>query len=135
MEVRNCKECGKIFNYMEGAPVCPACAKKIEEKFEDVKEYIYDNPNASINQVAEDNEISVQQIKRWIREERLAFSDNSEIGIECEKCGAMIRTGRFCQACKRRLENTLGSMYQEKRVAPQPKRRGSAEGKMRFLDR
>ena len=48
MEVRNCKECGKIFNYVEGAPLCPACAKKMEGKFEEVKEYIYDNPRASI---------------------------------------------------------------------------------------
>lgn len=135
MEVRNCKECGKIFNYVEGAPLCPACAKKMEDKFEGVKEYIYDNPNASINQVAEDNEVSVQQIKRWIREERLSFSDSSEIGIECEKCGAMIKTGRFCKACKKRLETTFGNMYQVKK-APEPRKRpGSAEAKMRFLDR
>ena len=135
MEVRNCKECGKIFNYVEGAPLCPACAKKMEGKFEEVKEYIYDNPRASINQVAEDNEVSVQQIKRWIREERLSFSDSSEIGLECEKCGAMIKTGRFCKACKRRLENTFGNMYQTPKAPVQKKKAGSAEARMRFLDR
>ena len=52
MEVRNCKECGKIFNYMEGAPLCPACTKKQEEVYLQVKEYVYNNPGASINQVA-----------------------------------------------------------------------------------
>lgn len=134
MEVRNCKECGKLFNFMEGAPICPACNKKLEEKFVEVKEYVYDNPGSTINQVAEDNDVSVQQVKRWIREERLSFSDNSEIGIECEKCGAMIKTGRFCQKCKKNLENSFGSMYQTKREPVQRKRPGSAEAKMRFLD-
>ena len=27
-----CKECGKIFNFIEGAPMCPACVKKLNEK-------------------------------------------------------------------------------------------------------
>ena len=135
MEARNCKECGKLFNYMEGAPVCPACAKKLEDKFVEVKEYVYDNPSATINQVAEDNEVSTQQIKRWIKEERLAFSESSPIGIECEKCGAMIKTGRFCKNCKRMLENSFGNMYQTKKQAVERKRPGSAEAKMRFLDR
>lgn len=134
MEVRNCKECGKMFNYMEGTQVCPACAKKLEEKYAVVKEYVYNNPGASINQVAEENEVSVKQIKRWIREERLCFSESSDIGIECEKCGAMIKTGRFCQKCKKQLENSFGNMYQVKKEPPVRKKKGSSDGKMRFLD-
>lgn len=134
MEVRNCKECGKLFNYMGGMPICPTCSKKLEDKFEEVKEYIYDNPGANINQVAEENDVSVKQIKHWVREERLCFADNSELGIECEKCGVMIKTGRFCQKCKKQLENSLSNMYETKKEpAVQKKKTGSADGKMRFL--
>ena len=104
MEVRNCADCGKMFNYMGGTPLCAACAKKLEDKFDAVKEYVYDNPRATINEVAEENEVSVRQIKRWIREERLAFSDDSPIGIECEGCGKTIRTGRYCE--KKHWENS-----------------------------
>ena len=25
MEVKNCKECGRLFNYMGGAPLCDGC--------------------------------------------------------------------------------------------------------------
>lgn len=135
MEVRNCKDCGKLFNYMGGVPVCTACSKKLEEKFAEVKEYIYDNPNCNINQVADANDVSVQQIKHWIREERLSFSDSSEIGIECEKCGAMIKTGRFCQRCKKHLEDTFGNMYQPKRGTAPVKKKTTADAKMRFLDK
>ena len=135
MEVRNCKEWGKIFNYMEGAPLCPACTKKQEEVYLQVKEYVYNNPGASINQVAEENEVTVQQIKRWIREEKLAFSEQSDIGLECENCGAMILTGRFCQTCKKALGNKLGNAYHKASAPKAPaKKKGSAEARMRFLD-
>ncbi len=70
MEVRNCKGCGKIFNYIGGMPMCEACKKELEDKFQQVKAYIYDNRDADINQVAEDNDVSVQQIRQWVREER-----------------------------------------------------------------
>lgn len=52
MEVRNCKGCGKIFNYIGGMPMCEACKKELEDKFQQVKAYIYDNRDADINQVA-----------------------------------------------------------------------------------
>ena len=32
MDVRNCKNCGKLFQYV-GKPLCPACNKKLEDKF------------------------------------------------------------------------------------------------------
>lgn len=135
MEVRNCKECGKIFNYMEGAPFCPSCVKKMNEKYEQVKEYVYENPGVSINQVAEENEVSVQQIKRWIREEKLEFSEQSDIGIECEKCGAMIKTGRFCNKCKKIMEDTFGNVYQKPKAPVKKERKPDANARMRFLDR
>ena len=39
MDVRNCKMCGHLFNYTN-SPLCPQCNKKLEERFQDVKEYI-----------------------------------------------------------------------------------------------
>ena len=32
MDVRNCKNCGKLFQFV-GKPICPACNKKLEDKF------------------------------------------------------------------------------------------------------
>ena len=36
MDVRNCKECGRLFNYIGGQRLCPACKDKLEEKFAQV---------------------------------------------------------------------------------------------------
>lgn len=106
MDVRNCKMCGAIFNF-DGSPLCPKCRRKMEEKFSVVKEYILKNPSSSISVISEETEVPIQQLKRWIREERLSFSKESGVVIQCEKCGAPILTGRFCKECKRTMTRSL----------------------------
>ena len=41
MDVRNCKQCGRLFNFIGGAPICPECNKAAEDKFDDVKLGVY----------------------------------------------------------------------------------------------
>ena len=80
--------------------LCPVCKEELEVTFQAVKKYVEDNRGASVQQVVEDCGVEIQQIREWIREERLEFSEGSSIGVACEKCGASIRTGRFCEKCK-----------------------------------
>lgn len=134
MDVRNCKECGNLFNFISGPPLCPACLKKIEDKFGQVKEYIYDNPRCGIREVSEANEVPVPIIKKWIREERLSFSPDSMIGLECECCGKTIYTGRYCDACKGKVTQRLESAYKKPEPAPAPKSQSDHQNKMRFLN-
>ena len=37
MELMNCRNCKKLFNYIAGEKLCPACKEKLEEKFQKVK--------------------------------------------------------------------------------------------------
>lgn len=135
MEVRNCKQCGRMFNYMGGVPLCPKCKDKLEDKFAEVKEYVRQNPGATIQMVSEDNDVSVQQIKQWIREERLEFSKDSPVGIECEICGASIRTGRYCEACKKSVTDGFRQAIATPPpvVQPDKSKRSKDSDKMRFL--
>lgn len=93
MEVRNCRGCGKLYNYIGGPyrNLCPNCIEKIEEKYLEVKEYIQDHHNATMTEVAEECDVSTRQIEQWIRDERLVIADDSPIGITCERCGASIK--------------------------------------------
>lgn len=134
MDVRNCKDCGKLFNYIGGVPLCPTCVKKLDDKFVQVKEYIYDHPKAGVQEVSEENDVTPGQIRKWIREERLAFAEDSPIGLACESCGALIKTGRFCKQCKDKMANNLGNLYQEKVQEPQKRKDFHDRAKMRFLD-
>lgn len=133
MEVKTCRQCKRIFNYLSGAPICPGCKKKLEDKFVEVRDYIRENPTEGINEVAEANEVSANQIRRWIREERLAFSEKSGIGIDCESCGKMIRSGRLCENCKNRLLGKVDDMYHSDDSVVAKKHREAA--RMRFLDK
>ncbi|MCD7825031.1 MAG: flagellar protein [Clostridiaceae bacterium] len=132
MDVRNCKKCGKLFNF-DGDSLCPACAKEMEEKFFVVREYIYKNPSAGMAVVAEDNDVPIQQIKKWIRQERLTFSRESGISIDCEACGKPILTGRYCKECKGKMTNKFSSAYVEKPAEQKDGTKISSKGKMRFF--
>ncbi len=135
MDVRNCKGCGKLFNYLSGPPLCPNCAQALDVKFEEVKEYVYDHPRCGIQEVSEEMDIPISQIKQWIREERLAFAEDSMIGLECEACGITIKTGRYCKNCKDKLAKGLGNLYHEDKPAPAQKPKDPRENpKMRFLN-
>ncbi len=135
MDVRNCRGCGRLFNYMTGAPLCPSCITALDVKFEEVKEYVYDHPRVGMQEVSEVMEVSISQIKQWIREERLAFADDSMIGLECEGCGVIIKTGRYCKSCKDRLAKGLSELYPEENKPAIKQKTAREESKMRFLDK
>ena len=132
MDVRNCKGCGKLFNHIQGPPLCPTCIKALDLKFEEVKEYVYDHPRVDMQEVSEKFDVSIAQIKQWIREERLAFAEDSMIGLDCESCGVTMKTGRFCKADK------LARGFQDLYPSPEPPKLKPADTKenprMRFLD-
>ena len=131
VDVINCKGCGRLFNALTRTRLCPNCQAKLEEKFQEVKKYINDNPGSTIDAVSQECDVSAKQIKQWIRDERLSFSEESMQGIECEQCGTMIRSGRFCEACKNKLQNELRSATY---VQPtETKKQNRDKDRMRFL--
>ena len=134
MNVKNCRRCGKIFNYIGGQPICPTCREDIEKKFNTVKEYIRENPKASIPQICEECEVDTSQLQQWIREERLVFADDSPVGIPCEGCGTMIHTGKYCEKCKADLAKGLSqSIAKPDAPKPEPKKDLRNNPAMRFL--
>lgn len=110
MNVRNCRKCGRMFNYITGMPICPTCREAMEAKFQEVKEYIREHKGAGINEVAEACEIETAQITQWLREDRLELAADSAVMINCEKCGAPIRSGKYCDKCRANMTNSLNRM-------------------------
>lgn len=132
MELANCRNCKRLFNYITGERICPACKGLLEKKFEEVKRYVEEHPGEHINKVAEECDVSVRQIKLWVREERLCFTDDSLVGLECERCGRMIHSGRFCNTCAGGLADAMNAAFR-KEIQLKGKK-GSSAGKMRFLE-
>lgn len=109
-EVRNCRKCGKIFTFMGRSPMCPSCRQADEDDFKKVKDYLYDHPGASLNQVSLDLVISVEKIKRFLKEGRIEIvSEEGKMFLECESCGKSLKSGRYCSSCERDLAANLKS--------------------------
>ena len=136
MDVKNCRRCRRLFNYIGGQPICPQCREELEKKFQEVKKYIFDNRGATLKDVVENCDVDESQIRQWVREERLEFSEGVDIGVQCEKCGASIVSGRFCEKCKASMINDLqGVGRKPEPEAPAPKTAASENrNKMRFLN-
>ena len=108
-DLRNCKRCNKLFNYI-GRPICPVCVDKDEVDFRRVKQYLYENQGATLSQVSLELDISVERIKSYLKEGRLEIvGDEKNLILECEACGKSIKTGRHCDECMRDLANGLKS--------------------------
>lgn len=137
MDVRNCRKCGKLFNYLTGPIICPGCRTAAEEKFQEVKRYIQQHVRATMAEVSEECDVEISQIQQWIRQERLQFADDSPIRVACESCGKMIGSGKYCKGCKdsmvRKLNSAMGKQGVE--VEAPGEVRKAKENRMRFLDK
>lgn len=135
MNVRSCKKCGRLFNYITGAPMCPACREAMEEKFQVVKAYIREHKGAGITEVSEACDVDAAQIRQWLREDRLEVTQDSALFLNCESCGTAIRSGRYCEKCLATMtqgfHNAMNATRQSM-VKAEDKNNGQG-AKMRFL--
>ncbi|MDD4666333.1 MAG: flagellar operon protein YvyF [Clostridia bacterium] len=106
-EIRYCKICRKIFQYVTGPVYCHACMKVDEEEFEKVRAFLRDFPGANVREVTENTGVSPNKISRWLKEDRLEVSESSPIALNCENCGVRIRSGRFCLDCSKSLARDM----------------------------
>lgn len=132
MNLATCRGCGRLYNVISNRRLCPDCARRLEDKFQDVKEYLNKHPNASVNVVSEACDVTVKQIKEWVRDERLSFTYGSADALTCDSCGEKILTGRFCVDCKQKMQNNLMSMLEPKE-SEVSKKRNRDRDRMRFL--
>ncbi len=132
MELRACKNCRRLYNHFSGQTICPTCTSQLDEIYREVKNYVYDNPNATIQEVAEKFEITIKTIHGWIREEKLEFATSSLVGLPCQCCGAMIKSGRYCESCKKSMIEGLSAAYESKQPVVQKEQKTSSN-RMRFI--
>ncbi len=136
MNVKTCKKCRRLFNYVMGPYYCPICREKEEDKFQEVKKYVQENGRCGIQEVAEACDVTIKQIQQWLRDDRLMLADDSPMGIECEKCGKMIRGGKFCTACSNEMANTFkAAMGSPAPAQPALKQDTRTSARMRFFDK
>ncbi len=137
MNVRNCRNCGRIFNYVTGSPLCQICRGALEEKFQEVKKYIQEHRGVGIPEVSAACDVEPSQIQQWLREERLEVTEDSAIYLNCEKCGAPIRSGKYCDKCRAEVTNSFRSIIRQHEADKRPVQdtgsQKDGKNKMRYL--
>lgn len=106
-ELRTCKICKRLTQVKTG-DVCPTCQMKGEDKFQAVKEYVWDNQGCSIAEVSQVTGVSRHLIMRWVKDERLEMSEGIT-SLVCSNCGTSIYSGAMCNNCKKSLVNSLAT--------------------------
>ena len=118
MDIRQCRRCRKIFNYISN-PNCPVCVRELDEIFHNVRNYLYEHPKADMEELCEQTDADEEEVITWLREGRLILA-YPEIGIlRCETCDKPIASGRYCEACsqkvKKQLESTAQTLSQNRK--------------------
>ncbi|OIJ22361.1 hypothetical protein BKP45_06920 [Anaerobacillus alkalidiazotrophicus] len=121
-EILNCPRCNKIF-VKNLRDVCTDCAKKEEDDFQKVYQYVRkkDNRMASIIEVEEGTGVSQRFIYKFIKQGRISLHNFPNLGYPCESCEKIIREGRICAACKTNITSGLDRIESEKKFQERKK--------------
>lgn len=110
VQVKACAKCHGLFQTIGDKTVCPLCLAELEILFKKVRSYVRSHDMAGIEEVSEKCNVKHKQLLEWIREERLAFSKESKVGVPCLSCGITIQMGKYCTPCQTRLSKNLSSV-------------------------
>lgn len=80
--------------------ICPDCFEEEEEVLASVKQYLKDNPNESLDHVADAVGAPKTLIMKFLRQKRLTVTKGSALTVTCSSCGNPISSGRLCEHCQ-----------------------------------
>lgn len=131
MGLKNCSKCGRMFAGEDFIKLCEKCRDNDEETFKIVREYIYDNPSSTVVDVSEATGVDEEKILKFLRQGKLVLKGDG-VGLECERCGASISSGRFCDKCTHEMaqgfKKAFGQEEKPAAAAPAKKSSGPTEG-------
>ncbi|MGL4738814.1 MAG: flagellar protein [Cellulosilyticaceae bacterium] len=133
MEVKSCRRCNRLFQYVAGPVICPECKDEEEKIFVVVRDFIRDNKGVTMEEVCRETGVAISVIEKFLKQGRLEIAEDSPIKLACERCGVRIRSGRYCNTCKENIAKELGSMAEE--IKSGTKGKEEVKARMRFLNK
>ena len=128
MALRNCNNCGTLFNALNsGVRLCTQCEKKEQARFDRVKAYIKENPGATALQIIKDTNVERKELYDWVRTGRIDVAGMDGLGLPCESCGTPISSGRLCTECAIRMQQEARRALGGGRPADRSRPRKEAE--------
>jgi uncharacterized protein len=109
--VINCAACGSFFEAIGFQNVCSNCIEQDKKDFDRIRDYLYIHPRAKIFEVANNLDILVPKIKRYLKDGRLEIIEKNNLFLKCEKCGQPICSGVQCNDCLKQASHDYKSSY------------------------
>lgn len=102
----NCKE--NIMQFVGGGEYkCPTCGHTAYDDWGRVREYLYSHKYATALDVSNELGIPRGTINQMLREEKIQIADGANSLLTCQMCGRVIRSGRFCSVCEKRMHQNI----------------------------
>lgn len=98
-----CKRCGGgLKQISRGTYQCVDCGFEDYDSYQKVRNFLDKEGPRSVTEIMRATGIPRSTIEYFLRDERLEIPIGSPILLVCSGCGAGIRTGELCDACKNR---------------------------------
>ena len=130
--LKNCRDCGKVFVTNGREYLCPACRKKEEFERAKLMDYVRNNPGVTIQQALNNSGVSEKIVKRMVSDgsfSGIPARDTADTAVQasrvCVICGRPIGgTGIYCKSCSARLRHETKNIADQIIVPETKKRRG-----------
>ncbi|NLM25476.1 MAG: MerR family transcriptional regulator [Firmicutes bacterium] len=109
--IKNCQECNKIFAHPT-MKICQSCYNKRNQDFAKVKEYLMKNRYATVAEVSQATEVSIERINEFIEEGRLKMRP-VDVVLRCAICDKKIESGRLCNECSAQVKEGSKSVKKD----------------------
>ncbi|MBI3038162.1 hypothetical protein HYY75_03795 [bacterium] len=120
MNFSTCKKCNRLITKTFRS-ICDECIQKEEKNYTLVRDYLIDNPGASVYDVCEGTGVDERDIELLIKSGRLERC-GVKCAYKCGMCDTLIETGVVCEKCKQAVSKKVGSIKKEveKNKPPEP---------------
>jgi RNA polymerase subunit RPABC4/transcription elongation factor Spt4 len=109
--LKKCKKCGKLFSEASESEFCSACDQVPLTPLDQVKVYLEAHEMATIEDISRDVKIDLQALLLFYKEGKLTLQHALSAILTCESCDALIRSGRYCDACAKKTSHALRDAF------------------------
>ncbi len=107
LKISKCTICKKEYldtssSVNKSKKVCPICQKSKKESQQKIRNYIKNNPKISIIELTKNLNISEEIVVECLKAGIIETTKKSPTLLSCLKCGEPIRSGEYCEKCKRK---------------------------------
>lgn len=135
---KTCRNCGKEIFGESTTDLCRDCISKEVEQMSQVRQYVFDHQEVSLEEVSEATGISDKALRNMMKSGFFASNKKSGHGYPCQKCGKIIRRGLYCGLCLARMRSN--AMREGAKVSlidhtvPKPVIKPAGENKILVID-